>query len=712
MSVKGLSRLNNMSIKSKILLLGIISILLTIGVISYSVFNSFVQFTEKVAVTDAQIYYRILQQKLLEERSELKQGTEFIANADLSVNSIVNGDYSVLQNHVMPIAKNKTTDIFFVVDKNGKIIADYNNPSRSGGKFASLDKLLKKAMTNKETITSYEIVLKDDLLKENKELYERAKMQKAHTEGAKKDFRGGEKLNEDALVNIVITAIKNNSGQVVGAVAAGSLMNRNLELVDSVKADNDGIAVTIFQDDLRIATTVVKPDGNRAVGTLLSEKVVDKVLIGGSDFVGRAMVVGNPFWSFYSPVKNSDNQVIGCLFTAMSEKKLMDIIKNNFLSKFIVTIIILIAIVVPIFIVVSGKIVASIHEILKGIEKDTSGHIQIKEVKVFSQDEVGQVAIALNTLTEQVRGFIKKVNESVDEVITESAIVGHAAERTAKGAQNVGIKVGELSKGSQDQATKITLILDDINVMNDVIQKICENAIKVVELAGLACDTAAKSGEQADKAVDKINQIKHSSVETSATVDELGTLSADIGQIVDLIKNIAGQTNLLALNAAIEAARAGEHGKGFAVVADEVKKLADQSAKATDNITSMIKHIQDKTQTVVKSMVESNKEIDDGVVTISSVGGALKEILNVSKDVNGMASEVSSIANELVTNSDKVVKNMETISAVTARVEQGTKEISVITTEQGTTLKEITNNSGSLEKIAENLKKFISVFKI
>ena len=98
--------------------------------------------------------------------------------------------------------------------------------------------------------------------------------------------------------------------------------------------------------------------------------------------------------------------------------------------------------------------------------------------------------------------------------------------------------------------------------------------------------------------------------DTSETINNLGNRSGEIESIISVITDIASQTNLLALNAAIEAARAGEHGRGFAVVASEVKKLADKTAKSTDEITQKIKLIQTETQSSVEKIGKSRTEVD------------------------------------------------------------------------------------------------------
>jgi len=248
--------------------------------------------------------------------------------------------------------------------------------------------------------------------------------------------------------------------------------------------------------------------------------------------------------------------------------------------------------------------------------------------------------------------------------------------------------------------------------MNKAVQGVSEEA-KVVAKIGNDTETDANTGaEHVKKAVNKIESIKKVSEDISVNISELGKLSSEIEQIVDLIKNIAGQTNLLALNAAIEAARAGEHGKGFAVVADEVKKLAGQSAGATEKITSMIKEIQNKTNIAVTTMGKATTEVEEGVLVVNDAGKALENIISQVKTTNtkiqGITREIDGVAKT----SEDMVKMIENISAITEETAASAEEISSITEEQTASLEEISASAQTLAAVAETLTKQVSVFKI
>lgn len=361
---------------------------------------------------------------------------------------------------------------------------------------------------------------------------------------------------------------------------------------------------------------------------------------------------------------------------------------------------------------IASLITKPISQVVANLKEVSAGNLTVKDINIDSNDETGILGNELNRTVKNLLTLVGQVVKSIEEISAGTQQMSAAAEQTAEGSQHVATSVSQLAAGSQEQANNVSEGLESINKMGNVIQKISENADNMLKVAEQTDSEAKQGSEQASKAVNRINQIKNTAVKTSVTADELGALGSEIEQIVDLIKQIAGQTNLLALNAAIEAARAGEHGKGFAVVAEEVKKLAGQSADATDKITNMVKEIQSKTNNVVVEMQQGVKEIEDGVVIIENVGNSLKNILSAAENVKYQASEVSQVSISLVKDSDNIVRMMENISSVTEESAASSEEIASITQEQTASLQEINASSQSLAKVAENLQSKVSVFKI
>ncbi len=327
-------------------------------------------------------------------------------------------------------------------------------------------------------------------------------------------------------------------------------------------------------------------------------------------------------------------------------------------------------------------------------------------------DEIDNLLWNIYKMTDSLKVLINDVNEKTKVVTVTSAQMQEAADQTAQAAQFIASSLSQMASGAEAQADDVNKSLDNINTVNSAIQSILNSSKNTVEISSLTEKTANEGQCQAKKAVVTIKQIKTTAADVANSINQLGKLSADIGQIVDLIKGIAGQTNLLALNAAIEAARAGEHGKGFAVVAGEVKKLAEQSASATDKITEMIEEIQNKTNDAVVTMEAAVQEVEEGVNIVENTGNSLTEIIKSasinSKEITDIENEVSKVA----INAENIVNMMENIASVTQESSASAEQIASITEEQTAGTEEIIASIQTLAQAAKELYDKVSIFKV
>lgn len=163
---------------------------------------------------------------------------------------------------------------------------------------------------------------------------------------------------------------------------------------------------------------------------------------------------------------------------------------------------------------------------------------------------------------------------------------------------------------------------------------------------------------------------------SAKSVEQLGNASKEIGEIIQVIEEIADQTNLLALNAAIEAARAGEQGRGFAVVADEVRKLAERTTEATTQIANMIKDIQSQTGEAVHAMEKGNSEVELGIAMADDAGLSLKQILDSSSDVLTQINHMANASAQQTEASNEISRNMQGMSEVINSTSQQIHEVS------------------------------------
>lgn len=232
-----------------------------------------------------------------------------------------------------------------------------------------------------------------------------------------------------------------------------------------------------------------------------------------------------------------------------------------------------------------------------------------------------------------------------------------------------------LASGADEQSSEASQIASAIEEITTTIVKNSQNSNLASKNAHQSVDTANAGGEIVKLTVDGMQGIIQVVYNAASTISQLGNNSQQIGEIVQVIDEIADQTNLLALNAAIEAARAGEQGRGFAVVADEVRKLAERTTKATKEISQMILKIQHDTRDAVQSIQLGSKEAEKGKALAEKSGEALTEIIKMATATVDVANEVAASNEELSASSEQISQNVRLISEVAYTSSKGIKKI-------------------------------------
>lgn len=279
------------------------------------------------------------------------------------------------------------------------------------------------------------------------------------------------------------------------------------------------------------------------------------------------------------------------------------------------------------------------------------------QVDVKSRDEVGRVAAALNSTIDRLHSVMSLVNESTVELAGTS-------QETAAATQEVSASIEEIASTTNHFAST----LDDMN-----------NRTQEMAATARVISAKAAQGDQAIlQIVQEMDALKTNTEKLVKDVSSLSVLSEEIGQIIEVISEIAEQTNLLALNAAIEAARAGEHGRGFAVVADEVRKLAEQSADATTGIVGLISQIQYGIASAVDGMTEGAGQTGEALVSVSESGQILREILDEVEDIVGSVEKISQGFSETAGSGQEIASTTEEQAATIGAIASSTQDLTNI----------------------------------
>lgn len=300
-----------------------------------------------------------------------------------------------------------------------------------------------------------------------------------------------------------------------------------------------------------------------------------------------------------------------------------------------------------------------------------------------STDEIGKTSTAFNN-------FMDKLHEIM-------IVVKLATDKVASSSKELSAISNQVEKGSIQQSQQSTLAATATEEMNATVTEVAKNASNAANFSMHANELASKGDKIINDTIIEMQNISKSVEGVAKVVESLGKSSAEIGEIVSLIDDIADQTNLLALNAAIEAARAGEQGRGFAVVADEVRKLAERTTTSTSEISRMIEAIQLDTQKAVTSMEGERQEVERGVVLAREAGKVLQEIVGGSQKVTDMISGIATAAEEQSHASVEISSNVETIANVAK--------------ENHSAVSKITNASNELLKLSTDLQQMVGMFK-
>ncbi|MEW6086981.1 MAG: methyl-accepting chemotaxis protein [bacterium] len=307
-----------------------------------------------------------------------------------------------------------------------------------------------------------------------------------------------------------------------------------------------------------------------------------------------------------------------------------------------------------------------------------------RKIEIKSRDEIGHMASIFNDMVQSLRNLVSHIQAAGLKISTVSAQLVATAEQQSSGATEEAASVSEISATVEELSATTSQIAENAN---EVI-KITEQTLKGAEVGKKAVlDT-----------ISAMDDIKNKARETTGKIVALGEHTQKIGEIIDIIDDIANQTKLLSLNAAIEAAKAGEYGKGFAVVAVEIRQLAESVVKSTSKIKTFITEIQSSSNASVMATEQSMKGIENGVSLTRKAGEILGEILNIARQTVDSANQIGIAIQQQKVATEQVAISMKEVASVAKQSAAGSKES--------------TASASELNSLATELKNEINKFKI
>ncbi|SFZ75436.1 methyl-accepting chemotaxis protein [Chitinimonas taiwanensis] len=306
-----------------------------------------------------------------------------------------------------------------------------------------------------------------------------------------------------------------------------------------------------------------------------------------------------------------------------------------------------------------------------------------RRLPVSTEDEIGQTSIAFNQFIQSLAEIVRHVKQNAAELNVQiNALAGHA---------------GQISASSASQSDAASASAAALEQMSTSISLIAQNATDAGETSAAAEQGALAAVQEVNDTAEEIGRIDQTVREQAQTMQQLAQQTQAISSVVAAIRDVAEQTNLLALNAAIEAARAGEQGRGFAVVADEVRKLAERTARATQEIGQTIAAIQQETELAVAGIGHTLKQVEAGVARSRAAAGRIGQIADGTRQTAQGMRDIALATRE----------QSEASSHIASNVEQITSAIS----ENDLALREASAASSQLAQLASELEALVLRFR-
>lgn len=352
-----------------------------------------------------------------------------------------------------------------------------------------------------------------------------------------------------------------------------------------------------------------------------------------------------------------------------------------------------------------------IVSVVRNMEEVEKGNLNISEIEVKSNDEIGLLVKGFNNMLQNLKDLTINIKESATKLNKSLSNANISINQTMSASEEVTTAIQEISSANQSLA-------EDIEDGTASIQDINKSAKDTNESSQKMLDLTNKTGKQIKKGADITRVLKQKSVETktyfnnvSEKVLLLENQSSKISEVTEVISSISEQTNLLALNAAIESARAGEAGRGFSVVADEIRKLAQQSSNQADAITNVIIEIQREIEEIAKDVESTNGVIESQNKIVETTEKTFNDIEKMVEEMVENIEVVSQKVELIDNNTNRSLDMIESISAISEETSANSTQVASLSQQQLANIQTVGSTMEELKELSDKLNHLVKNFK-